>query len=151
MNMEHLTNYQNYEMFKYYKKIIKGKRGEVRTQPSSHNQVQVWQTVKIRRSYLKPCQFDCELQDDDHAHSRNTVKSTTTVVVRQTAEHSGGGGSGHADTGSCCCCLVDRLLHRLVERRERERKGEGLKEERNMSMRVRFLLWKEWWEREREK
>ena len=26
MNMEHLTNYQNYEIFKYYKKIIKGKR-----------------------------------------------------------------------------------------------------------------------------
>ena len=30
-----------------------------------------------------------------------------------------------------------------------ERKGEGLKEERDLGMRVRLLLWKEWWERER--
>ena len=78
---------------------------------------------------MKPCQFDCELQDDNHAHSRNMVKSMTTAVVRRAAEHSGGDDSGHADmrtqgatvvawwTG-CCISLWRGEKGRGVERRE---------------------------------
>ena len=32
-----------------------------------------------------------------------------------------------------------------------KRKGEGLKEERDLGVHVRLLLWKQWWEREKER